>query len=302
VSREVEERIAVVAERQHGVVTGRQLLEASLTRSAIDRRLESGRLRVLHRGVYLTFPFPLPYTREMAAVLATGSGAALSHRDAAVLWGVRSRGDASDPVHVTTVVRRGHRRGILLHRVARLDEEERTVKEGIPVTTPGRTLLDLASDLDARELEEVVSRAERDGLVVPAVLSLLLARHRGRPGVPALRDVLRTPGGPALTHSEAEARFLALVREAGLPPPECGVSVGRYELDFLWRAAGVAVEVDGFRYHASRPRFEGDRRKDARLLATGITVLRLSWRQLEREPVATAVQLGQVLARAAARS
>ena len=104
-----------------------------------------------------------------------------------------------------------------------------------------------------------------------------------------------------MTRSEAEMRFLELVRRAGLPPPEVNVRLGRYEIDVLWRAEGIAVEVDGFRYHASRPRFEGDRRRDSWLLARGIKVIRLSWRQITDEAVATAVQVGQALTRAGER-
>ena len=302
-SREVEDRIAAATARQHGCVTRGQLAEAGLTRSAIGRRVESGRLRVLHRGVYLALPFPLPHTREIAAVLASGPGAVLSHVSAAALWGLRvdSEAGAKEPVDVTVAGNRGHRPGIRAHRVERLGEEERAMKDGIPITSPGRTLVDLAAVVGTRELEATVARAEREGLIAPESLSALVARHRGRTGMPALEAVLRLPGGPALTRSEAEAKFLALIREAGLPPPECNVAVGRYEIDFLWRGSGIGVEVDGFRYHASRPRFEGDRRKDSQLLATGITVVRLSWRQIAHAPIATAVQLGQALARAGCR-
>jgi very-short-patch-repair endonuclease len=143
-----------------------------------------------------------------------------------------------------------------------------------------------------------VARAEREGLATREALNILVARHPRRPGTPALRAVLESEGGPTLTRSEAEAKFHTLTRCAGLPPPEINVGVGPYELDFLWRAEGIAVEVDGFRHHSSRPRFEGDRRKDAWLLANGITVIRLSWRQIVHEPLATAVLIGQALARA----
>lgn len=145
-----------------------------------------------------------------------------------------------------------------------------------------------------------MARAEREGLVDGEAMDTLVARSRGRPGVAALRALVAAPAGPAFTRSEAEERFLALVREARLPAPELNVAIGRYEIDFLWRGAGIAVEVDGFRHHSSRPRFEGDRRKDTWLLAAGIKVVRLSWRQIVDDPVATAVQVGQVLARAGA--
>jgi very-short-patch-repair endonuclease len=116
--------------------------------------------------------------------------------------------------------------------------------------------------------------------------------------MPALRAILERSGGPALTRSRAEEAAVALIRKAGLPAPHTNVAVGPYELDIFWPRERVAVEVDGFRHHSSRPRFENDRRKDAWLRARGITVLRLSWRQLTEEAVATAVQLGQALVHA----
>ena len=294
VSRVREERIAEAAARQHGVVTHRQLREAGFTSAAIGRRLRAGRLRVLHRGVYLAVPFPLPHTAEMAAVLACGPGAVLSHVSAAALWGLHAA--SIGPVDVTVVGNRGDRPGIRAHRVDRLAQGDRTVREGVPITTPGRTLVDLAGVLATRELEQAVAHAERAGLVERETLRTSMARRGGHRGTRALRALLGAPGGPALTRSAAEAKLLALVREAGLPAPECNVSVGRYEIDFLWRAAGLAVEVDGFRYHGSRLHFESDRRKDADLVAAGLTVVRLSWRQVTQEAMATAVRLGQALA------
>lgn len=205
------------------------------------------------------------------------------------------------PVHITVVGgNRGQRPGIFVHRVARLETDERAVRDGIPVTAPGRSLIDLAGMVGTRELEHAVARAEREGLVTLAALAKLVDRYRGRPGAPALRHVLRDRGGPALTLSEAEELFLALAREGGLPDPETNVPVGPYVLDFLWGKERIAVEIDGFRYHKRRPQFEGDRRKDAWLHTVGITVLRFTWRQVTRERVATAIRIGQALAIAAA--
>ena len=237
----------------------------------------------------------------MAAVLACSPDAVLSHLDAAALWAIRPDSRKDAPPHVTVVGNRGRRPGIRVHRVDWLDGEERTEKEGIPVTTPGRTLLDLGTLLDPEELELAVARAEREGLVTETELVALVGRHAGERGTPALRAVLRLPGGPAYTRSAAERVFLRLIRDAELPAPECNVVVGCYELDFYWRSAGIGVEVDGFRYHSSRVRFEGDRRKDARLLAGGVSVVRLSWRQITRRPLATAAQLAPLLAIARSR-
>lgn len=300
-SREVEDRIAAVARGQHGVITRRQLGEAGLSGSMVDRRVRAGRLEPLHRGVYLVGPLAPPGAREIAAVLASGPGAVLSHLTAAPLWGLREASDAGEPVDVTIPgANRGRRPGIRMHRVVRLDIDEHTVLDGIPITIPGRTLVDVAGVVGVRELERAVARAEREGLVTREALSALLLRYPRRPGTPALRMIADAQAGPALTRSAAEAEFLALVRQAGLPVPEANVAVGPYEIDFLWRAQGIAVEVDGFHHHSSRPRFEGDRRKDAWLLAGGIKVLRLSWRQIVDGAMATAVHVAQALAHAGA--
>ncbi len=299
--REVEVRIAAVAAGQHGVVTRGQLLEAGLSRAGIAHRLDAGSIRRLHRGVFLVGPLLAPHTAEMAAVLASGGHGLVSHTSAASLWALGAARAAGEPVEI---VRAGTSRachpGIRVHRTAGLEAEDRAVVNAIPVTAPVRTLVDLAGVVGSGELERAVARAEREGLVTREALLARVARSGGRRGIVALRRLLGIPGGPALTRSEAEAAFLALVREAGLPAPEANAPFGRYELDFLWRAEGVAVEVDGFRSHSTRPRFEGDRRKDARLLAAGIKVLRVTWRQIADDAVATAVQVGQALARAGA--
>lgn len=192
---------------------------------------------------------------------------------------------------------RGHRPGIRVHRVTCLRPDERTVLHGIPITTPGRTLIDLAPVVATNQLEGMLARADRHGLVDREGLRKLLARHPRRPGVPALKAILELHKAPAFTRSEAESRFLQLARRAGLPRPDTNVTIGQYEIDFLWRAEGVAVEVDGYRYHSSRSSFEGDRRRDAWLLARGVKVVRLSWRQITEDAIATAVLVGQALAR-----
>ncbi len=302
-SREVETRIAAVAARQYGVVTYRQLLEAGASPAGVARRLAAGRLSRLHHGVYLAALNPVERTREMAAVLASGPTAVLSDSSAAGVLGFGLRTTelpADREVEVTASQNRGHHAGIRLHR-RRLLRGEWTVEAGIPITTPERTLLDLATRLDAPVLEAAVARAEREGLITRAALSALVERKRGRAGAAGLRKALSVAGGPALTRSAAEAEFLALVRKAGLPLPRSNVRVGPYEIDFLWRAAGLAVEVDGFRYHSSLSSFEGDHRRDAYLMAEGIAVLRLTWRQITRQPLVTVAQLAQALAHASVR-
>lgn len=183
-----------------------------------------------------------------------------------------------------------------------MEDDERTSLRGIPITASGRTLVDLASVIGCRDLERAVARAERERLIDGEELPALIARYKGRPGAPMLRAVLAAGSGPLLTRSEAEAEFLMLVRKARLPTPEANVAIEGFEIDFLWRAEGIAVEVDGYRYHSSRPRFESDRRRMTYLAAHGISVISLTWRQIVDEGMATAVQLGQALLRAQRRA
>ncbi len=301
-SRDLEDRVADVAARQHGLVTRGQLVTAGLSSSAVGRRLRAGRLRQIHRGVYRLGPLTAPFAAEMAAVLACGSESVVSHLSAAGIWvpaAAEPRPRQPSRVEITTTSEKGRRRpGILVHHVARLDPDERTTWQQIPITTPARTLIDLAGVVGSRELEAALARAEREGLVAHGELLRHLERHPRRPGSGVLRALLEADGDPALSRSAAEEEFLALTIKARLPRPATNVRIGAYEVDFLWRTKGIAVEIDGFRYHSSRPRFEGDRRKDAWLLAHGITVVRLSWRQITEDALATAVQIALALHRA----
>jgi very-short-patch-repair endonuclease len=276
--------IRALAARQHGVVRRAQLLEAGVAPHAVAYRVAKGRLHPLHRGVYRVGPVAAPLEREMAGVLACGATAVLSHHSAGGVWTLLSRGPGVVPVEVSS--QGGYRapdRGLRLHRVVPFEADEVTTFEGIPITTPARTLLDLAGRLDVWELERAVARADRQKLVTIEALDALLARHPGRAGCRALRAVLGRNGGSLLTRSDAEARFLGLVREALLPPTEANVAVEGFEVDFLWRGARLVVEVDGFEYHASRSAFERDRRRDAVLAASGFRVIRVTWRQLTSE-------------------
>jgi very-short-patch-repair endonuclease len=181
--------------------------------------------------------------------------------------------------------------------VGRLQREERTNLSGIPVTSPSRTLLDLASVAPSRELEQAIAEAERRHLASRTKLAALLARYPRRPGTRALRALVEVDQRPALTRSQAEERLLRLIRLARLPAPDVNARVGRYEVDFLWREAGLVVEVDGFAFHSDRAAFEADRRRDAELAARGLTVIRVTWRQIVEEREAVLVSLGQALAR-----
>ena len=291
----LERKIEALA-RPHGVAGREQLLAAGITVPAIDNRVQSGWLRPLHRGVYAVGPIQSDEAPEMAAVLACGERAVLSHRSAAALWRLVSK-HADERIELTVAARHVPRRsGIRIHKTTRLMADEVTTLRRIRITTPARTILDLAACVSSRELEQAVAQTERRYLASRDKLLALLARYPARPGTPKLRELLNGHANPALTRSEAEERFLALVRRSGLPAPETNVPLHGHELDFLWREEGFAVEVDGYAFHGDRDSFESDRRRDAVLASHGLQVIRITWRQIEAEPEATLVRLVQALA------
>jgi very-short-patch-repair endonuclease/predicted transcriptional regulator of viral defense system len=311
-STRVEERIGEVAARQHGAVTRAQLREAGLTDRSVSRRVASGRLHRLHQGVYRVGPLVATYVREMAAVLACGAGATASHRSAAWLLEVGSRpGDASR-VEVAVPGNRVVRRpGIRVFRARYLEIDggesgqdgaadpvaaQVTTAHGIPVTAPGRTLVDLAGVLPVRHLERAVARAERSGLVTLDHLTRLVAFYRGRAGIAALAAVIGLDGGPAFTRSEFESRFLDALLTFGLPRPQCNVHIAGYEVDFWFESARLVVELDGQAYHRSWRSQLDDRRRDRDLAARGIQVIRITWDDLTREPGKTVAAVAAALA------
>jgi len=189
------------------------------------------------------------------------------------------------------------RRGIRVHCVTALEPRDVRTHRGIRVTAPARTMLDTAADAAPDELERALSESIALGLARPADLRALLARAGARRGVATLRDLLDPSDDAArVTRSEAERRMLALIRRAGLPRPETNVRIGAHEVDFLWRNERVVLEVDGFRYHSSRRAFERDRLRDAELVARGLRVIRVTWRQIVGAPEAVAARLAAVLA------
>jgi predicted transcriptional regulator of viral defense system len=280
-----EQRIAALARRQHGVVTKAQLRELGLADRTIERRVSAGRLHRLHRGVFAVgHPLLAVEGHWMAAVLACGRGALLSHRSAAALWGLRP--DNRGRIDVTSPTNAGRRRpGIDLHRARSLGRHDQSQQRGIPCTSVARTLLDLADALDRRQLERACNQAEVLQLLRVHELEAALAR-RGRRA--ALLGQVLEARTRDVTRSVLEERFLALCRAAGLPPPRCNVWIPQpasaaVEVDFLWPAQRLIVETDGRAFHATRQAFERDRRRDQRLMLAGYRVVRFTWAQLERD-------------------
>ncbi|MFL5900298.1 MAG: type IV toxin-antitoxin system AbiEi family antitoxin domain-containing protein [Solirubrobacterales bacterium] len=290
-------RIVEFAERQHGVVWRRQLLEIGVGGNAIDNAVRAGRLHRLHVGVYAVGHRILSREgRWMAAVLAGGDGAVLSHRSAAALWGIATfRGT----IEITSPRDTRSREEIRRH-VAHLPVDEITVREGIPVTSVHRTLFDFAGISPVDRLEAAMREAEYRRLWDRLSLSTLLARHPGHRGNAKLRLCLdrlgRTVG---FTRSDLEERFLAFLDRFELPRPQLNARLqvrGNWiEVDCLWRRKRVIVELDSRAAHDTHMAFEADRDRDRRLQAEGWRALRVTWRQLHEEPECVARDLRSLL-------
>jgi len=290
--------VAELAARQRGIVTTAQLRRLGFGYDAIALAAQSGRLHRLHRGVYAVGHTALaPLAREQAALTACGAGALLSHASAAGVWKLR---ELPLVVDVTVAGRRARpRHGVRLHVVEAITAADVRRRHGLPVTAPSRTLVDLAATLEPDALEAALNEAYALKLVTERQLETALARSTGRPGAPALRALLASQQGPAITRSKAERLLRALVRRAGLPMPTTNITLLGYLVDAVWPEQRLVLEVDGYAFHGHRAAFERDRRRDAALIAAGYRVIRVTWRQLTEEPLRVAAVLAQALARAA---
>jgi predicted transcriptional regulator of viral defense system len=257
-------RMAAVARRQHGVVSFAQLRACGFTIDGVRGLVRRGELRRCHRGVYLLGPLLGPGAREMAAVLACGSGAVASHRSAAYLYAILPR--PAQPGRVQVTVPGRHLSGnaqIVVHQTVSLRPHEIRERDGIPVTAPIRALMDLAGCCDDSELEAAVAEAFALRLVNRATLLRATRTAPGRRGAARLTELLDGACRPKHTRSRPERKLLAAIRAAGLPDPETNVKLGGWEVDFLWPEARLVVEVDAYSTHSSPRAFERDRRKDA---------------------------------------
>jgi predicted transcriptional regulator of viral defense system len=288
-----ERELTTLAARQHGVISLGQLLAAGLSTRTVRRRVEAGRLCPVHRGVYLIGAGPLGIRGVwMAAVLACGKEALLSHRSAAALWGLQRPDPAL--VEVTSASTRT-RPGIVVHQGG-IGVADRTAVTGIPVTSVARTLFDLAEVVDADRLERAFEEADRLRLLALRELEELCARSPGRRALRPVRRLIDAAREPSTTRSSLEDRFLAFCREHEIPLPATNVTVLGHEVDAFWPAQRLIVEVDGFGFHGHRAAFERDRARDAARQAAGYRVLRLTHRRLEQDAAALAAELRQLLA------
>lgn len=290
-----------LAARQHGVLSRRQLLELGFSRRAIEHRLDSGRLHRVRPGIYAVGrPSLSQHGRWMAAVLAAGEGAVLSHSSAAALWRIGFEPRAVIELSASSSSDR-RRPGLRIHRRPSLRSREVTSCHGIPVTTPVQTLIDLALRLDGRQIERAVNEADKYDLAHPPELREALELRAGEQGVARLREVLdrRTF---RLTKAELERRFLSLAREAGLPNPLTGAWVNGFEVDFHWPDLGLVVETDGLRYHRTPAEQARDRLRDQAHTAAGLTQLRFTHEQVRYEPAHVLSVLRATAARVAERA
>jgi very-short-patch-repair endonuclease len=265
------------------------------TSGAIEHAARFGRLHRLYRGVYAVGHAHV--TREgryLAAVLACGPQAVLSHWSAALHWEL-----LRTPRWLIDVSVVGHRRGgkgVRTHRLRELHPADRTRHDRIPITSVPRTLLDLATVADERTLRRAVNEADRAGKLNRAALAHSFERHRGRHGVPALTAVLAAVD-PAThrTRSDLEAVFLALCHRYKLPAPVVNTKVAGYEVDMHWPGTGLIVELDSYEYHRTPAEFAADRRRDAHLKTLGYTVIRVADSWLDTDPAGVAATIRKLL-------
>jgi hypothetical protein len=274
--------IRELAERQHGVVARRQLLEIGLGPGLIQDRIRGGRLMPVYRGVFSLGHRRIgTFGKWKAAVLAAGPDAVLSHGSAAHLWELRrSRGK----IEITRRSGGVGRPGIRVHQ-AKLPAQDVTIRVEIPVTTAERTLTDIAAGLDERQLGHAVVAADRAGWISWPRMVETLERSAGRVGVTRLRRVVGMTDPRAIeARSPLEVDFLALCREADIPVPQVNVLVADRLVDFLWPQERVIVETDGYAYHRDRAAFERDHESTLALEAAGYAVRRVTYRMLRQEP------------------
>jgi very-short-patch-repair endonuclease len=283
--------LSATAARQHGVVSRAQLHALGLDAKAIGYRLSVGRLHLLHRRVYAVGHVPRSmHAHAMAAVLACGPDAVLSHRSAAALW--RIDPTWRTPIEVTATSK--HRlRGVLVHRSRTLDPRDITTRDGIPVTTPARTLVDLADVLDDLALARAVNEAQVLRLTTLDAIADLLDRSPGRRAVRRLAPFVEQLDAP--TRSIFEDTFKRFIERHDLPRPELNQTVAGCLVDAVWREQRLVVELDSRQFHDHDQPFERDRDNDAKLLLAGYRVLRITWRRLTKTPEREAARIRALL-------
>lgn len=283
-------KIAALAKRQRGYITRRQLLELGVGRESINRRLRSCQLIRVYTGVYAVGHEPtLPHDRAFAALLASGPDSAMSHGSAASAWRVFRGWQMPFEVTAPSVHRR---RGIRVHRAALAPQDIKRCL-GLRVTSPARTLLDIAPRVREKTLRRALNDLRLAGHLRLEDFAELLSRCPRHPGAKRLRSFIQAPNGP--TRSAFEDAFMAFTGRFGLPRPQMNVKINGIEVDAFFPVERVIVELDGYEFHADRGTFRSDRDRDADMLAVDLPTLRVTWDRLTETPVREAERLHAIL-------
>lgn len=279
----IDQKLEAFAKSQFSVFATWQVEALGVDPRAVTARYRDGRLRRLYRGVYTTGPFVPLRGRLLAAVLACGPRAVLSHRPAGMLWDVSPWNGG--PIDVTVLSGKRSRRNLRVHRPRKLLPQDHTLVDRIPVTSLPRTLLDLAATVTDKELQRAYENAEARGILDLAAIAELLARTNGHRGHAHLAALLHyDPTAAATAISELERLFLDLLRAHGIPLPLTNVLVDGFLVDCHWPAADLVVELDGYEFHSDREAFESDRYKLATLRRNGRQALAITYRQVTEAP------------------
>lgn len=272
-----------LARKQHWVLSRQDLLRLGFSSKGIRHRTQTGRLHPVGHGVYAVGRGDLTHEgRWMAAILACGEGAVLSHRSAAALWKIGGERRGSIDVSVARHCQLS-RAGIRIRSRPALSVEDIAEQDGIPVTSPVRTLIDQATELTPKRLERAVNEADKRYLIDPESLRKALDEHAGEPGVRPLRTLLDRQTF-RLSDTELEVLFRPIAQHAGLPVPRTKEMVNGFEVDFYWPDLGLVVETDGWRYHRTASAQTRDALRDQTHTAAGLTPLRFSHYQVKHEP------------------
>jgi len=280
------------------MVARRQLLALGFNAREIEHRLSRKRLHLVMRGVYAVgWPGLTPKRRWMAAVLACGEGALLSHGSAAALWEIGSerRGVVEISVRRRAELKRS---GLRVRGRPSLAAASVASSDGIPVTSPVQTLVDLATELAERKVERAINEADKRDLIDPETLRDALDRYAGEPGAPALRRLLdkRTF---RLSDSDLEILFRPIAMEAGLPPPLTKAMVNGFEVDFFFPGLDLVIETDGLRYHRTPSTQARDARRDRAHALAGMTPIRFTHYEIKYESPQVKAELSRIAKRLA---
>jgi very-short-patch-repair endonuclease len=294
--------LAELAAAQRGVVHRSQLAALGIGRGAVAHRLQIGSLHQILPSVFAVGHPALPALGlEVAALLYVGDDCVLSHATAASVWGLAQL--QTGRVEATLAGRHVRERaGLRVHRVPELHSRDVRLRDGVPVTAPARTLIDMAGLVSDDAVADALAQGRVMRLISDRELNAAMARCLIRAGTARLRRVLRDEHEPTLTRSRFERRLISLTDRAQLPRPGVNVMLHGFLVDAVWRAAKLVLELDSYQFHAHRGAFEIDRKRDQTLAAAGYVVVRATWRQLQDEPMATIARIAQALALAEARA